>query len=474
MKRTILSCLLLLLPALSWAEAPPPRVLPAGVFGTVKVYMPNGTPESVAVFVSGDGGWNLGVVNMAQALQAKGAVVIGVDVTHYLHALKDKSACQLIAGDFENLSHKIQKKIGMKEYHVPVLLGYSSGATVVYAVLVQSPPGTFAGAISLGFCPDQDFGGAALCPGAGLHYTHGKKNDLIFEPSKKLKQPWIALQGQQDQVCPPAAVDDFGTEVTGSQVIKLPKVGHGFGVERNWMPQFLEAYQGVVDRVNAPRALRPQQINDLPVNEVHAEDGNSDEFALLLTGDGGWAGLDQELAAHLAAGGLPTVGLNSLKYFWRQRTPDEAAQDVARIIRHYLTSWNKQRVLLVGYSFGADVLPFIVNRLPADLQARIQTVSLLGLDANASFEVSVADWIGGDDTGPPTRPELANLRSSPILCIYGEGEKDDICPSLTAPRVRSEEVGTGHHFGGDYAQLAQKILDFAKTTQPPVTKPPVT
>jgi hypothetical protein len=25
---------------------------------------------------------------------------------------------QLIAGDFENLSHQIQKKIGMKEYHV--------------------------------------------------------------------------------------------------------------------------------------------------------------------------------------------------------------------------------------------------------------------------------------------------------------------------------------------------------------------
>jgi hypothetical protein len=58
-------------------------------------------------------------------------------------------------------------------YHVPVLVGYSSGATVVYAALVQSPPGTFAGALSLGFCPDQDFSGAALCPGAGLHYTQG-------------------------------------------------------------------------------------------------------------------------------------------------------------------------------------------------------------------------------------------------------------------------------------------------------------
>jgi type IV secretory pathway VirJ component len=335
----------------------------------------------------------------------------------------------------------------------------------VYAALAQSPPGTFAGAMSLGFCPDQDFGGAALCPGAGLHYSHGKKNDLIFEPARTLRQPWIALQGQQDQVCSPRAVDDFGAQTPGSQIIKLPKVGHGFGVERNWLPQFLDAYRSLVDRNNSPRASRPQQINDLPVNEVPAQ-GNSDTFALLLTGDGGWAGLDQELAARLAASGVPTVGLNSLKYFWTQRSADEAAKDVARVIRHYLSAWNKKRVLLVGYSFGADVLPFVVNRLPADLKSQVATVSLLGLDSKASFEVGVADWIGSDEAGLPTRPELANLASTPVLCIYGEGEKDSICPSLSAPRLKSEEVGTGHHFGGEYAQLADRILAFANGAKP--------
>lgn len=453
----------LLWPLFALAEDSPSH-LPAGRFGTVSVYIPESTPQSVAIFLSGDGGWNLGVVNMAKALQARGAVVIGVDVTHYLGALRGRTSCQLIAGDFENLSHQIQKEIGMSEYHVPVLLGYSSGATVVYAALVQSPTGTFAGAMSLGFCPDQDFGGAALCPGAGLHYSHGKKNDLIFEPAKSLKQPWIALQGQQDQVCAPRAVDDFGAQTAGAEIIKLPKVGHGFGVERNWLPQFLEAYNSVVERVNAPRALRPQQINDLPVNEVHAE-GNSDEFALLLTGDGGWAGLDQELAARLAANGVPTVGLNSLKYFWTQRTADEAAKDVARVIRHYLSTWSKKRVLLVGYSFGADVLPFVVNRLPAELRPQVESVSLLGLDSNASFEISVADWIGTDAGGLPTRPELASLGPTPVLCIYGEGEKESICPSLP-PRVSREQVGTGHHFGGEYAQLADRILAFARRPQP--------
>jgi type IV secretory pathway VirJ component len=449
------------------------RRLPAGRFGTVYVYMPEGTPQSVAIFLSGDGGWHLGVINMAKALQSKGAIVIGVDTTHYIGSLRaaaasGKGSCQLIAGDFETLSHRIQKKIGVLEYRVPVLVGYSSGATVAYATLVQSPPGTFAGAISLGFCSDQDFGGAAVCPGAGLHYSPGKNNELIVAPAKTLQQPWIALQGQQDQVCSPQAVDVFGAQTNAAQVIKLPKVGHGFGVERNWLPQFLEAYQGIVDRSNAPRALRPQLISDLPVNEVHAAGpagDHSDEFALLLTGDGGWAGLDQELAARLAANGVPTVGLNSLKYFWTQRTAGQAANDVARVIRHYLTTWNKKRVLLVGYSFGADVLPFIVNRLPAELKSQVATISLLGLDSSASFEVSVADWIGTDDNGVPTRPELANLKQ-PVLCIYGQGEKDDICPTLSALHVTSEQVGSGHHFGGEYAQLADRILAFARHVRP--------
>jgi type IV secretory pathway VirJ component len=413
---------------------------------------------------------------MARALSDMGAVVIGVDIRQYLGSLskaaqRPNAACQLIAGDFENLSHEIQKEIGMFVYHVPVLVGYSSGATVVYAALVQSPRGTFAGALSLGFCPDQDFGGAALCPGPGpgLHYTQGKKNDLIFEPSKTLKQPWIALQGQQDQVCDPAAVDAFAAQTAGGEVVKLPHVGHGFSVEHNWMPQFLDAYSRLTAHVETP-PQRPPEIDDLPVQEVHAESTNSDEMALLVTGDGGWAGLDQELAARLAANGVPTVGLNSLKYFWTERTPEQTARDVARIMRHYLAAWNKQRVLLVGYSFGADVLPFVVNRLPPDLRSRVATVSLLGVDSNASFEIKIAGWVGADDGGPATRPEIAAMGGVPVLCVYGEGESDSICPGLPKTpehmRITLAEVGKGHHFSGEYAALAERILALARSSQP--------
>jgi type IV secretory pathway VirJ component len=443
--------------------------LAAGRFGTVSVYIPQGKPKSVAIFLSGDGGWELGVLNMARALEQTGAVVIGVDIRQYFSGLGKLAArpdapCQMIAADFESLSHQVQKQIGLGEYVVPVLVGYSSGATVVYATLVQSPPGTFAGALSLGFCADQDFVGVSLCPGAGLRYSTNKQHELVFEPATSLRQPWIAFQGQKDAVCNPQAADVFAARVANGEIVRLPTVGHGFSVESHWMPQFLDAYARLSARP-APAVAPAADIGDLPLQEVHAS-GTSNEFALLLTGDGGWAGLDQDLAARLAADGVPTVGLNSLKYFWSARTPEQTAQDVTRILRHYLSAWNKQRVLLVGYSFGADVLPFVVNRLPPDLRQRVASVSLLGIDANASFEISVSDWIGSDSGDRATQPELGRIAHLPVLCLYGEGEKDSICPGLPQGVATREQVGTGHHFGGEYAALAERILAFARLPRP--------
>jgi type IV secretory pathway VirJ component len=469
----IMSALLLMLRAVTAAPATAPPAdehyathLPAGRFGTVTVYIPEDQPRSVAIFVSGDGGWQLGVRSMAQALTDLGAVVVGVDVRQYFAALRTAAqrpgaSCQSLAADFEALSHQVQKEIGMSEYHVPVLVGYSSGATVVYAALVQSPAGTFAGALSLGFCADQSFGGAQLCPGTDLHYSQNAQRELVLAPTATLKQPWIAFQGEKDQVCNAHAATQFASQVANSAVVQLPLVGHGFSVERNWMPQFRAAYA----RLTAPaEALpeRPADISDLPVQEVRSNSAGQ-EFALLLTGDGGWAGLDQELAARLAAQGVPTVGLNSLKYFWTQRTPDETARDVARLLRHYLAAWNMQRVLLIGYSFGADVLPFVVNRLPPELRAHIASVNLLGIDAHASFEISIADWVGSDAAGPSTRAALNELGALPVLCIYGEGESDSICPQLPPGTIVRAQIGRGHHFSGDYAMLAERILAFART-----------
>jgi len=448
-------------PALA-ADLPAATAARVAPFGSVTVYKPaQAEPDSVALFVSGDGGWNLGVVNMARALAHTGALVIGIDVRRFLAALaRSKAACQPLAVDFELLSHQIQKRAGLKEYHVPVLVGYSSGATIVYATLTQAAAGTFAGAISMGFCPEQDFGGATLCPAPQLRYTRGKKGVLVFAPAAHLEHPWITLQRQEDVMCSAQVVDQFVTHTGGGAVVRLPRVGHGFSVASNWLPQLLAAYKSVAARPE-PTAAQAPEIQDLPVTTVRATVTETDTLALLLTGDGGWAGLDRELAARLAERGVSTVGFNSLRYFWHNRTPEEATRDVTRVLEHFLTDWKKARFILIGYSFGADVAPFIVNRLPARLRQHLLSVTLLGIESAADFEVSVADWIPGSASrGRAVRPELAAIQA-PVLCIYAEAESTTICPAGQSGRVRGVSIGSGHHFGGDYAAIADHLLAFA-------------
>jgi type IV secretory pathway VirJ component len=173
-----------------------------GRFGKITLYPPSAHPANVVLFVSGDGGWNLGVIDMARDLAALDALVVGVDITYYLKQLERSSEpCVYPAADFELLSKYVQKKRDFPQYITPVLIGYSSGATLVYATLAQAPGNTFMGAISLGFCPDLALS-KPLCRGSGLQWTQGPNGKgARFLPAKHLEVPWIAFQGTIDQVC---------------------------------------------------------------------------------------------------------------------------------------------------------------------------------------------------------------------------------------------------------------------------------
>ena len=464
-------------------DAPAP-VLPGeqklrfGSFGELTVYRPKGPATSVALFVSGDGGWNLGVVDMARHLLDQGALVVGIDIRSYLKALNAPTkSCRNLAVDFEALAHEVERRFELREYLPPVLIGYSSGATLVYAAAVESPKGTFAGALSLGFCPDLPLV-QPVCKGSGLAYdldyskapaaggagAGGPRTlkGVLFKEAPHNATPWVAFQGEIDQVCDPPATRAFVAGVGAAELVWLPKVGHGFSVERNWLPQFEASYRSLTTRA-APPPVSVPEVGDLPLVEVPASGAAAgalkDSFAVLVTGDGGWAGLDQDVAGALAARGVPVVGLNSLKYFWSARTPEAAAADLARIIRRFGQAWRRPRVLLVGYSFGADVLPFLYTRLPEDVRGSVRTLSLMGLSDTASFEFHLSDWIpGSGGAGRATAPEVRRITGAQVLCLYGAEEDDSPCPKLAGPTVKAVALGGGHHFGGDYAQLAEQIL----------------
>jgi type IV secretory pathway VirJ component len=225
----------------------------------------------------------------------------------------------------------------------------------------------------------------------------------------------------------------------------------------------------------AAAAAEPAALKDLPLVLVPAAPApaaaasaapstargpapTGDLFAVMLSGDGGWAGIDKEVAAALAADGIPVVGLDSLRYFWTPRTPEGLAADLDRIVNTYAALLSKSRVMLIGYSQGADVLPFALNRVKPETRARIALAAILGMSEHALFEFHMTNWIADDNSGPATLPEVNRISGIPVLCIYGEEETDSLCPHLDPRAVTIVKLKGGHHFDGNYASLAQTIL----------------
>jgi type IV secretory pathway VirJ component len=441
----------------------PVDTLHFGRFGDVMLYRQQEHPSHLILFVSGDGGWNLGVVAMARELAGMDAAVAGIDIRHYRAALeRTPETCGYPAADFEALSQWLQRRLGYPAYTAPVLVGYSSGATLVYAALAQAPPNTFLGALSLGFCPDLSLT-RPLCRQHGLRTVRSRgparpqqARHLTFLPADSVAAPWVVLQGEGDRTCSADSAENFVRRVRGAELVLLPKVGHGFGVESRWMPELREAYARMVDTA-PPAIVRAAPVRDLPLVELPAA-GSGHGLAVIVSGDGGWASLDRQIGETFREHGVSVVGVDALRYFWSARTPDQMGADLTRIARHYLDAWHRDELLLVGYSLGAETLPFMVSRLPRDLWNRIRVVALIGPARTTSFEFHVGSWLGTAKGNVPTAGEIARLKGLNLLCLYGSAEDDPVCPTLAPAVARSVELPGGHHLGGAYRQLAERIL----------------
>ena len=437
-----------------------------GSFGSITLYNNSLSPKNVVIFVSGDGGWNLGVVDMARELSSLDALVAGVDITHYLKEIeKSNESCLYPAGDFEELSKFVQKKFDFPRYVTPVLVGYSSGATLVYATLVQAPFNTFRGAISLGFCPDLPLT-KPLCKGSGLEWNPGPKGrGYSFLPAKTLEVPWIAFQGTIDQVCDASETEAYVKQVPNGKLVLLPKVGHGFSVPKNWMPQFRQSFTTVATKEDSnDQKYTVRELSDLPLVEVPSIGQSKDIMAVFVSGDGGWSITDRGLSRVLSQNGIPVVGLNSLHYFWTRRTPEIAAKDLERILNYYISIWKKKKAIIIGYSMGADVVPFMLNRLPEETLSKVQSVVLLGPSHNVDFQFHLTNWLGGSQGREALAviPEVEKLKGKNIICVYGIKDSDTICNSLPSGTAKVIELTGGHRIGRNYEGIANVILEKAE------------
>ena len=210
-----------------------------------------------------------------------------------------------------------------------------------------------------------------------------------------------------------------------------------------------------------PRPVISPDVSDLPLIEMPAPAPTNRAFAIFLTGDGGWATLDRNVSKELIAHGVSVVALNTRVYLSDRRTPDRAGSDMIRVVRHYLALWSKDRVVFVGYSRGADIAPFIVSRLPADLRIRVALVAMLGLSNETNLQFHFRDIFMQTHrrTDVRTLPELERLRGMNMVCVYGLDEKDSGCRDAPAGLVKQVIRKGGHHFDDDFKAIGDIVLD---------------
>ncbi|MBW8684415.1 virulence factor [Chitinophaga rhizophila] len=213
--------------------------------------------------------------------------------------------------------------------------------------------------------------------------------------------------------------------------------------------------------VSASVTAQQRDISKLPVTVKAPAGGTTGHpVVLYISGDGGMKKFSADMVNTLATKGYPVIGLNALKYFWTKKTPQQSAADVAALIQYYGTQWNNHNFILIGYSMGADVLPFIYNSLPAGLQSQVQHLVFMSPSSSTDMVVHISDMLGKTSTpGSMNVPAAMNrITGKPLLLIFGQEEKDFDSKWLTINNYRQLVLPGGHHYNDDAAGVVQQIL----------------
>jgi type IV secretory pathway VirJ component len=428
-------------------------------FGSTHVYHPASldTARGVVLFVSGDGGWNLGVVDMARRI-APHAIVAGISMPAWQKRVESAaSSCWYPAAELETAAQALEKIYALPAYAPPILVGYSSGATVVYGALAQAPPTTFGGAISLGFCPDLEVA-RHFCGRRGWTPTYdAKKRQSWLPAAHDLKPRWVVLQGTIDQVCSSRQTIEFVHEVPGAEIVSLEHVGHGFSVPARWGAAFDRAVDGMLGAASlvehAPALTTALGDLGLPLEVLWPEQPRA--VMIFVSGDGGWAELDASVARGLFQRGIAVVGWNALRYFWSAKPPETLARDLDRVLASLPRD---MPVFAGGYSFGAEVIPVVALRS----KERLAGLVLVAPGRFATFEVSPLDWVRTNtaSTDHPVRPAFGGIAPEPVLCLAPSEDGESGCPPAGPVGYERGELPGGHHFDGAYDDLAARIAAF--------------
>lgn len=412
-----------------------------------EIVTPRQEPTGLVYLLSDAGGYGFRDRIAARRYALSGAVVVGIDTPATLaKGGRVADDCVYYVSDLEQVSQDIQRILDVDSYHSPVVAGAGLGGTFALALAAQTPDATIGRTIAVdpGSVVPLD---KELCSEA-KHVRPASGKGWVYELQK------VHLPDPIDVYLTPQAHADGSAHVA-----ELIKSGFPVASAASVKGRSSTLDGAILGQLTSSDDDGP--LAGIPITALGAT-ASHDTMAVIYSGDGGWRDIDAQIGRFLAKAGVPVVGIDSLRYFWNDTDPQDAGDDLAKVIDTYSKKWKVHKVVLVGYSFGADALPAIYQALPADTKAQVDLVSLVAYTGARQFEIQVSGILGAktDPNGPSTLPDVEKIEPAKVQCIYGDEDDENACVRLPKDKGFSLLVHPGgHHFNDDYRPVANDILN---------------
>ena len=211
----------------------------------------------------------------------------------------------------------------------------------------------------------------------------------------------------------------------------------------------------------SPDSYSQAKISQLPVTVLSGRDTTL-PLILYISGDGGWNKFSSSFMDTMNKKGYSVVGLNAKEYFWHKKDAAGTAKDVAYLTSVYMNTMKLKKVVMIGYSLGANVMPFVVTRCKKNVRDKLKYIVLMSPSATTDFEVHIADMLGiSSENGESVAAEI-NKISQPILIVFGQNENSFPLKAITIKNYEVNKLPGGHHYDGNPAAVCDLIIPYIR------------